>query len=141
MTKVISVPNQYYLHGDGTSISYYPEGFGPPVEGRGRVCLVYQNAYLSQVFYDSEVRTAVLDDLGTIVSVTLVMTVDVGSTTFSLLVPDVQLPGPDNSVFIRTEGITTVHTAFVEPMGRPPQDKTYTVAALTGTAVASPLPL
>ncbi len=136
-----SVPNQYYLHGGGTYISYYSEGFGPLIEGRGRIRLVYQDAYLSQAFYTDEVRTVQVDDLGTVVSVTLVMAVDIGSTTFSLLVPDVQLPEPDNSVFIHTEGITTVHRAFVELIGHPPQDRTYTVTALSGTAVAGPLPL
>jgi hypothetical protein len=31
-----NVPNQYHVHGGGISASYYPEGFGPPVEGRVR---------------------------------------------------------------------------------------------------------
>ena len=136
-----SIPNQYYLHGDGTSISYYSDGFGPLIEGRGRVQLVYQDAYLSQAFYTDEVRTVEVNDLGTVVSVTLVMAVDIGSTTFSLLVPGVELPEPGNSVFINSEGITTVHRAFVELIGHPPQDKTYTVTELSGTAVAGPLPL
>lgn len=133
-----SVPNQYYLHGGGISVSYYPDGFGPPTEG-GPLRLVYQDAHLSHAFRGDEVRTVDVADLGTVVSVTLVMTVDIGSTTFSLLVPDVQLPEQQNSVFIHTDGITTVHRAFVALIGHP-QGEAYTVTALSGTAVFGPLP-
>ena len=135
-----SVPNQYHLRGDGISVSYYPEGFGPIIGGRGSLRLVYQDAHQSHAFYGDEVRTVDVADLGTVVSVTLVMTVDIGSTTFSILVPDVQLPEQQNSVFIHTEGITTVHRAFVGLIGHP-QSETYTVTALSGTAAVGPLPL
>jgi hypothetical protein len=136
---VTSVPNQYYLHGGGMSVSYYPAGFGPLTED-GPLHLVYQDAHLSQAFRGDEVRTVDVADLGTIVSVTLVMTVDIGSTTFSLLVPDVQLPEQQNSVFIHTDGITTVHRAFAALIGHP-QRETYTVTALSGTAAFGPLPI
>ncbi len=78
--------------------------------------------------------------MGTVVSVTLVMTVDTGSTTFSLLVPNVHLPEQQSSVFIHSEGITTLHRAFVALIGHP-QSETYTVTALSGTAAVGPLPL
>ena len=38
----------------------------------------------SHAFYCDDLRTVAAADLGTVVSVTLVMTVDIGSTTFSL---------------------------------------------------------
>ena len=44
-----------------------------------------------------------------VVSVTIVETVDTGYTSFSLLVPGVDLPTDQSSVFMHTEGITTVH--------------------------------
>lgn len=135
-----SVPNQYYLHGHGISVTYYPEGFGPVIAGRGRLRLVYQAAHQSRSFYDEDVRTVDVADLGTVVSVTLVLTVDTGSTTFSLLVPNVQLPEQQNWVFIHTEGITTLHRVFVALIGHP-QSETYTVTALSGTAAVGPLPL
>ena len=135
-----SVPNQYHLQGGGISVSYYPDGFGPPVEGRGSLLFVYQDAHRSQSFFSDQVRTVKVDDLGTVVSVTLVESVDTGSTTFSLLVPDVQLPEQQTSVFIHTEGITTVHRVFVALIGHP-QSETYTVTALNGTAAVGPLPL
>ncbi len=135
-----SVPNQYHVNGGGISVSYYPDGFGPPVEDRGSLLLVYQDAHRSQSYFSDEVRTVKVDDLGMVVSVTLVESVDIGSTTFSLLVPDVQLPEQQTSVFIHTEGITTVHRVFVALIGHP-QSETYTVTALDGTAAVGPLPL
>ena len=133
-------PNQYHLNGGGVSVSYYPDGFGPPIEGRGSLRLVYQDVHQSRSFYDNDVRTVTVPDLGTVVSVTLVMTVDTGSTTFSLLVQDVDLPEGQNSVFIDTDGITTVHRIFVALIGHP-QSETYTVTELDGTASVGPLPV
>jgi len=137
---VSSIPNQYHIQGGGISVSYYPDGFGPPVEGRGSLLFVYQDAHRSQSFFSDQVRTVKVDDLGVVVSVTLVESVDTGGTTFSLLVPDVQLPEQQTSVFIHTEGITTVHRVFVALIGHP-QSETYTVTALDGTAAVGPLPL
>jgi hypothetical protein len=136
---VSSVPNQYHLSGDGISVSYYPDGFGPVFEDRGRLILVYQDAYRSQPFYGDQVRTVKVDDLGMVVSVTIAEGVDTGDTTFSLLVPDVELPDQQTSVFIHTEGITTVHRVFVALIGHP-QSETYTVTVLDGTAAVGPLP-
>ncbi len=135
-----SVPNQYHVNGWGISVSYYPDGFGPPVEDRGSLLLIYQDAHRSQSYFSDDVRTVKVDDLGMLVSVTLVESVDTGSTTFSLLVPDVQLPEQQTSVFIHTEGITTEHRVFVALLGHP-QSETYTVTALDGTAAVGPLPL
>lgn len=135
-------PNQYHVHGGGISVSYYPEGFGPPVEGRGSLIFVYQDAHRSESFYSdgANVRTVKVDDVGTVVSVTIVESIDTGSTTFSLLVPDVELPDGQPSVFICTEGITTVHRVFVALIGHP-QAETYEVTKLDGTAAFGPLPL
>ena len=135
-----SIPNQYHLQGGGISVSYYPDGFGPPVVDRGSLLFIYQDAHRSQSFFSDQVRTVKVDDLGTVVSVTLVESVDTGGTTFSLLIPDVQLPELQTSVFIHTEGITTVHRVFVALIGHP-QSETYTVTALNGTAAVGPLPL
>jgi hypothetical protein len=133
-------PNQYHLHGEGISVAYYPDGFGPILEGRGPLHLVYQDAFRSLAFYGDEVRTVQVPDLGTVISVTIVETVDTGYTSFSLLIPDVDLPTDQSSVFIHTEGITTVHRIFVALIGHP-QSETYTVSSLNGTAAAGPLPL
>jgi hypothetical protein len=137
-----NVPNQYHVHGGGKSVSYYPDGFGPPVADRGRLLFVYQDEHRSESFFSdgNEVRTVKADDLGMVVSVTIAETIDTGSTTFSLLIPAVELPEQQLSVFIRTEGITTVHRVFVGLLGHP-QAETYTVTELDGTAAFGPLPL
>lgn len=109
-------------------------------EGSGPLHFVYQDAFRSLAFYGEEVRTVEAPDLGTVVSVTIVETVDTGDTSFSLLVPDVDLPTGQSSVSINTEGITTVHRIFVALIGHP-QSETYTVSSLNGTAAAGPLPL
>ena len=133
-------PNQYHLRGEGISVAYYPDGFGPILEGRGPLHVVYQDAFRSLAFYGEEARTFTVPDLGTVVSVTIVKTVDTGYTSFSLLVPDVDLPTDPSSVSINTEGITTIHRIFVARIGHP-QSESYTVTPLNGTAAVGPLPL
>jgi hypothetical protein len=136
----VSSPNQYHVRGGGISVAYYPDGFGPIREDRGPLHLVYQDAFRSLAFYGEEARIVEVADLGTMVSVTIVETVDTGYTSFSLLVPDVDLPTSQSSVSISTEGITTVHRIFVALIGHP-QSETYTVTSLSGTAAIGPLPL
>jgi hypothetical protein len=134
------VPNQYYLQGGGISVAYSPEGFGPLRLDLGLLILAYHDANQSQGFYKDGVQTVEVGDLGTIVSVTLTSAELVGSTTFSLLIPDVQLPEGENSVPVTTEGITTLHRLFLpQPFGGP-QREVYTVTELTGTAINGPLP-
>jgi hypothetical protein len=56
-------------------------------------------------------------DLGTLVSVTIVPTVDASFTTFSVLLPQVILlqQGPMTSTPVSTEGIQTTHTGLLAP--------------------------
>jgi hypothetical protein len=135
----VTSPNQYHLQGDGIAVSYYPDGSGPPVAGRGRLRLVYQDTHQAQSFYDDDLRTVAVPDLGSVVSVTIVKTIDTGDTTFSVLVPDVQLPDQQNSAHVHTEGIATMHRIFVAAIGHP-QTETYSVTPLCGTATAGILP-
>jgi hypothetical protein len=135
----VTSPNQYHVRGGGISVAYYPDGFGPIPEGPGPLHLVYQDAFRSLAFYGDQVRTVEVPDLGTVVSVTIVEAVDTGYTSFSLLLPDVDLPTDQSSVSINTKGITTVHRIFVALIGHP-QSETYTVTSLDGTAAVGPLP-
>ena len=134
-----TTPNQYHLHGGGIAVSYFPEGFGPLPPGP-RARLIYQDALRSLSFAGGDVRTVEVPDLGTTVSVTLVGTVDLGSTTFSLVVPHVLVPLPGGAVPVQTEGITTVHRTFLAGPGQA-QRETYTVTPLAGTASRGILPL
>ena len=132
-------PNQYHLHGSGISVSYYPNGTGPPTQ-QGPIRFTYQDAVRALVFRD-DVRVVDVPDVGSIVSVTIVPTIDIGSTAFSLVVPLVVLPADSTDpIQIETKGITTVHRIFVAAIGHP-QRATYTVTNLRGTASAGILPL
>lgn len=132
-------PNQYHLHGGEISVSYYPEGSGPIIKGRGRLRFTYHDSFRALSFYGDEVRTVDVPDLGTVASVTIVHTVDTGNTSASLLVPNVVLPST-LPVSINTELITTRHLIFVAALGHPQRD-VYSVTALTGVASAGILPL
>jgi hypothetical protein len=132
-------PNQYHLSGHGVTVSYFPDGSGPPTAD-GPIVLVYQDVHGIQQFRQSTVRKVENTDLGTIVSVTIATTVDTGSTSFSLLVPDVELPAiPNPSAHVKTTGIITIHHILAGAIGHPQHD-VYSVIALTGTGSESPLP-
>lgn len=114
---------------------------GPLIVGEGPVRFTYQDAHHSLIFRGDEVRTVDVPDLGTIVSVTLIRTVDLGYTSFSLLVPQVTLPPQlTASATISTDGITTVHRTFLAALGHA-QTETYALTRLTGTALIGMLSL
>lgn len=132
-------PNQFHLQGGGISVSYFPEGSGP-LSPDGAIQVVYQDATRSLRFAAGDVRVVAVPDLGTIVSVTLVRTIDVGFTSFSLLVPTVSVPDRlGSSAPVSTEGITTIHRAFVRLLGHPATES-YSVTHLSGTATNGILP-
>jgi len=101
----------------------------------GLTHFTYHDPRQTQNFIGNQIRTVEVPDLGTVVSVTLSITVDSGSTTFSVLLPQVNLPNqPGASVFIRTTGITTLHRLSIVPGLNFGQQEIYTVTRLTGTA-------
>ncbi|QBR71375.1 hypothetical protein CU048_08875 [Beijerinckiaceae bacterium] len=118
-------PNLFELSGYGLQVTYSLSSFeGPPQFN-------FHDATQSKLFKGDQIRT-VETELGTLVSVTINLTVDSGSTTFTLVVPSVNLRGTE-SVQIETVGITTLHKTSI--IG-PPNGQTdfYTVQALRGTA-------
>jgi hypothetical protein len=97
--------------------------------------LHYHDAFRVLDFTGADIRAVDVPDVGTLVSVTIFLTVDSGSTTFTVLLPLVNLPAPPllpASVSVTTEGITTVHhfSIFITDG----QQEFYTVTKLTGTA-------
>jgi hypothetical protein len=121
-------PNSYELAGGGLRVTYLTEG------GRARPgpTLRYQDASHSLLFTGDDIRTEETA-LGRLVTVTLRMRVDVDRTTFTLVVPHVNL-GPGGEATIRTIGITTLHREpfTLEPPVGPVE--TYRVTRLAGTA-------
>jgi hypothetical protein len=131
-----AAPDVYELTGGGVSVTYLPTGAG------GLAHLTYQDPQRTLNFSGAQIRRVKVADLGTIVSVTIVPTVDSGSTTFSILIPAVNLPNQRGaSTFISTDGVTTVHKFSIVPALNQGQRETYTVTSMTGTASLVIIPL
>jgi hypothetical protein len=135
-SAAVVAPNLYQLAGGGISITYIPSGAG------GQPFLRYQDVHRMLHFFGKKIQQAEVADLGMVVSVTLAITVDLGSTTFSVLVPRVNLPDHRGaSALISTEGITTVHSLSLAPGVNLGQLDTYSVTPLNGTGSLSIVPL
>ena len=128
MAMQISSPNLYTLAGGGIHVTYTTTGFS------GQPHFTYQDPFRTETFTGNQLRIVSVPDLGTVVSVRTVLTIDTGSTTFSLLIPDVQLPSASTSIPISTDGITTMHRFSVIPQFNHGQREFYSITPLTGTA-------
>ena len=117
-------PTMYELHGEGIHVTYSTTSFS------GKPLLTYHDAFQLKNFSGDQIN-ALQTEIGTLVTVVLHLTVDSGSTTFSLLIPNVILP-PSNVASISAEGITTMQKFSIPPpVG---QTQFYTVHKLHGTA-------
>jgi hypothetical protein len=119
-------PNLYELSGDGIKITYTLEPIGGPPQFN------YDDGKLSNLFTGKDIRTVDTED-GTLVSVTIHLEIDRGSTSFSVLIPKVGL-GQTTSESITTIGITTVHRRPVVGPTPQGQNDLYTVHQMQGTA-------
>lgn len=127
VTPTIS-PNLYQLQGQQIHVTYSTSSF----DGKPR--FDYQDANNSLHFAGDEIR-ATSSEIGMLVSVTIRKTIDTGSTSFTLLLPHVNLDRAKQA-FITTEGITTIHRFSIVPMFRQGQTDLYDVTELSGTAEA-----
>ena len=134
----VVVPNQYHLHGKDIIVSFFPDGSGPEIAGQGRLRFAYQDSRRSLTFFGDQVRTVDVPDLGTSVSVTLVELGSFGRTTFSVVVPSVDLPA-QGSAQVAVPGVTAVHVGALIGSGHP-QQTTYQVVKLHGVANDGVLP-
>jgi hypothetical protein len=125
VTAMANQPTLYELSGNGIHVTYATSSL------QGQPQFNYHDAFQARNFTGNQIQTADTV-LGRLVTVFLIQTVDSGSTTFTLLVPTVNLP-PSKVADIKTEGITTLHKFAIV---RPPQGQTelYTVHKLHGTA-------
>jgi hypothetical protein len=122
-------PNRFVLQSaDGkTKVDYETTSFvGQPflnlTEGPGPI----------RHFAGSQIRT-INTEIGTLVSVTTQITVDTGSTSFSVLIPAVTLTSVSDHKKISTDAIITRHTG---PLSAPVTGvhETYQFIPLTGEA-------
>jgi hypothetical protein len=120
-------PNLYELSGDGIKITYTLQPIAGPPQFN------YDDGKVSNLFKGGEIRTVETDELGTLVSVTIHLEIDRGSTTFTVLIPRVNL-GASTSEPITTVGVTTVHHRPVVGPTPQGQDDIYTVHPMKGTA-------
>jgi hypothetical protein len=126
-----ATPNVYHLLGEGIRITFDPEGAGPPTVD-GQVKLVYQDIHHTLTFRAHEVTVDDVPSLGSLATVPLQSTPDVGSTTATVLHPKVVL-GSAHSAPVHTLSITTMHSSTLAGLGHPQPD-TYTVTRLRGSA-------
>ncbi|MGH3773227.1 MAG: hypothetical protein ACRDRW_17835 [Pseudonocardiaceae bacterium] len=122
----VKTPDLFQLQGGQLHVTYSTTSFG------GKPQFFYQDALRTLTFQGDQIRT-VNTEIGTLVTVTILTTVDTGSTTFTLLVPTVNL-GLATSIAISTEGITTIHRSSPIPVFNLGQTELYTVTPLIGTA-------
>ncbi|WP_375510789.1 hypothetical protein [uncultured Nostoc sp.] len=118
----------YNSKGEKVSVNYSTSSF------TGKPLFNYQEQKQTLNFAGDEIRT-VDTEIGTLVTVTIKKTVDTGNTTFSLLIPRVNL-GSSNEVKVETKGITTTNRFSVIPQFNQGQKQIYTTIHLKGTAQA-----
>jgi len=120
-------PTIWILSGGGIHVQYTTAG--PHFH--------YSNGFHVRDFSGGEIRSVNVPDIGTLVSVTLQLTVDSGSTSFTVLLPRVNLPAPPALpafVPVATDGITTIHHLSLVPGFQHGQQDFYTVTPLSGAA-------
>jgi hypothetical protein len=120
-------PNLYQVSGGGLHVSYSTTGID------GQAHFHYQDSIHSVDFSGAAIRT-IASEVGIIVTVTIQLTVDSGSTSFSLFVPVVNLTGPSGSAPINTFGITTIHRFSIVQTFMAGQIESYSTTTLSGTA-------
>jgi len=126
-------PNQHKLHNQDVKVTYVSNGF------QGQPTLSFDDGQISKTFRGSEVRV-LQTEIGSLVTVTLVETVDTGSTSYSVLIPIINLPNTHASQNFHTAGVRTVHKTFLSP---PPRTliESYHVDKLEGSAHSIIVPL
>src|SRR6266699_1727678 len=97
-------PNRFLLHDGKTKVDYETSSFiGQPILN------LTQGTGPTRHFSGSQIRT-VNTEIGTLVSVTILLTVDTGSTSFSILIPAITLTSISDHRAFSTEAIITSHT-------------------------------
>lgn len=123
-TSINASPNLYVLKSGNLQINYSSSGID------GKPHFSYKKGKTTLNFSGDEIRT-VETDLGTVVSVTTIMTIDNGSTSFSVLIPNIYLDGSSigSTTKIKTQAIETKHKSNISNKG---QLDSYSVFNLTG---------
>ena len=124
----LSTPNLYQLHGHHLHITYSTSS----IDGKPR--FQYHDPFQTLQFSGDQIRT-LESEIGTLVTVTIRLTPDFGSTSFTLLVPQVKLD-QSNETRITTFGVTTLHRLSIAPQLDRGQTEHNPIAELAGTAAS-----
>jgi hypothetical protein len=123
----MATPNRYQLSGGGIVVNYTTTSL------TGDPQFQYHHGTVAKSFVGASEIQAIETQLGTVVSVTILLTVDSGSTSFSVLIPRINL-APDQRSAVNTEGITTTHHFSLIPAFEHGQLDAYSVTPMKGTA-------
>jgi hypothetical protein len=121
-----TTPNLYLLHGHHLHITYSTSGID------GKPHFQYHDSFQTLPFSGDEIRT-LASEIGTLVTVTIRLTIDSGSTSFTLVVPHVNLD-QSHHAHITTFGVTTLHRLSLVPAFNQGQTELYTLTELSGAA-------
>jgi hypothetical protein len=100
-------PNQFKLHNQEVRITYVTNGF------QGGPTFTYDDGQVKS-FKGPDVRV-LRTEIGNLVSVTILKTIDKGSTSYSVLIPIIDLPNAHAHKNFNTAGIKTVHKTLLSP--------------------------
>lgn len=120
-----AAPRSFELTGSSIKVSYEPGGAG------AKARLRYRDPYFDKLF-EGEDLTRLETALGEEITVTLQRVPDLGSTTFTLVIPNTVLE-MSQPLQVRTIGVTTVRSSSSVPVLSGQLDR-YNVTMLRGTA-------
>ncbi|HEY3939398.1 MAG TPA: hypothetical protein VGL97_18345 [Bryobacteraceae bacterium] len=93
-------PNEYVLKGGNIAVSYVTNGF------QNQPTLAYNDGQQTKSFRGTEIRL-LKTEIGSLVSVTTFLAIDTGSTSFSALLPVIELADRTQTQNFKTAGILT----------------------------------
>jgi hypothetical protein len=134
---------EYVFRGEGITASYFPGGVGGPLmQGSPETFFTYLDRDMSKAFGEEDVDITQIENVGALISVTLVEGEPEGGpiTTFTVIVPAVGATG-DSPQNFKTKSITTVQAADCVETEAFSALQTYKVDHLDGTATIHALPL
>jgi hypothetical protein len=119
--------------------AHLPAGVDPdPEQPTPAPTLRYQDSTQTLTFSGEQI-TSQSTDVGRLLTVTLIHTVDQGDALFSLILPNVVEPTLGALTAISTFGVTT-RIAGPMTLPKPPQAMLYTTMSFTGTLSTSQVP-
>jgi hypothetical protein len=122
----VVIPNLYHLSGHHLHVTYSTTSID------GQPTMTYQDEHQGKTLRGDEIRVMECD-LGTLVSATVHMTPDMGSTSVSLFIPRMQII-QGTSAAVRSYCVTTLHSFSIAPQLSRGQLDTYSLTDLQGTA-------